>query len=165
MTDALRCHECMSWVNNACVNRLWFFLVWSMISGKFLWWKCQVRIITSSISVPQVIHTTALTSDFYLELDGSRTYEEQWVTVPDVNVHGVEGHVAKEPVLLSGPQETLIYFELHLQPWRVWRREEKNHIHCSETGTVVVPWEPTGWHMPHHSNIHNLILAGDPYCM
>lgn len=68
------CHECMSWVNNACVNR--FFLVWSLISGKFLWWKCQVRIITSSFWLHQIIQTTALTSAFYLELDGSRTYEE-----------------------------------------------------------------------------------------
>jgi len=55
---------------------------------------------------------------FYLELDGSRTYEEQWVTVPDVDVHGVIGQVAKERALLSWPQETLIYSELDLQTRR-----------------------------------------------
>lgn len=51
---------------------------------------------------------------FYLELDGSRTYEEQRVAVPDVDVHGVQGQVAQKPALLARPQETLIYSELHL---------------------------------------------------
>lgn len=66
------------------------------------------------------------TSVFYLELDGSGTYEEQWVAVPDVDVHGVEGQVAQEPALLSWPQETLIYSELDLQTWRAWTRREES---------------------------------------
>lgn len=55
---------------------------------------------------------------FYLKLNSSRTYEEQGVAVPDVNVHGVEGQIAKEPALLPRPQETVIYSELQLQTWR-----------------------------------------------
>ena len=59
---------------------------------------------------------------FHLQLDGSRSYEQQWVAVPDVDVHGVKGQVAKEPALLPWPQETIVYSELHLQTWRAWTR-------------------------------------------
>lgn len=55
--------------------------------------------------------------DLYLELNGSRTDEEQWMAVPYVDVHGVKSQVVEKQMLLSGSQEIGVYSELYLQPW------------------------------------------------
>lgn len=61
----------------------------------------------------------------YLQLDGSRSYEEQRVAVPDVDVQGVKGQVTKEPALLFRLQETIIDSELHLQTWGTWTQTKE----------------------------------------
>lgn len=88
---------------------------------------------------------------FYLELDGSRANEEQWVAVPDVNVHGVEGQVAQEPLLLSWPQKTLIDSELHLQAWRPWAKKKKRAKKCASFQQQWI----TVWH---HNTIQALVF-------
>ena len=78
-------------------------------------------------------HLDRFESVLYLELDGSRTNEEQRVAVPDVDVHGVEGKVAQKPALLSWPQETVINSELHLQARRAWTRREETSVQRENT--------------------------------
>ena len=101
-------------------------------SGKFLWWTLHqwesefvYYTTTNNHFHPVKFEAWVNPSVFYLELDGSGTDEEQWVAVPDVDVHGVEGQVAQKPALLSWLQETLVYSELHLQAWRSWTRREE----------------------------------------
>ena len=83
------------------------------------------------IWLSQFDESAAFTSQsFYLQLNGGGADEVQRFTVPDVDVHGVEGQIPKEPALLSGLQETVVYSELDLQTRRtLTKREETSDIH------------------------------------
>lgn len=69
---------------------------------------------------------------FYLQLNGSGSYEKQRVAVPDVDVHGMEGQVPQEPAFLPLLQESLIYSELQLQAWRCCAENERRINHMEQ---------------------------------